>query len=742
MMDAAHKLSADARAGEAPADGPGMEAKRELGPDRIIAELQAKLGRPLRVLHIGNIANNAYNNARIQRRFGIHSDVICYDYYHVMSCPEWEDGSFTGTAEGNFPDWFATSLAGWSRPDWFVQGPVDLCLQYLRARQLNMRLTSRLMKAYLEVNYWRILDDFAALEGRVRPRMPRHMRWTSWLVEALGLHRPIDPDRDRLNALLAEDRRPEPKDREGASLTERAETNGPLAEDRRPEPREGASSTRRVETSGLLRRGRAHIEQTTINLRIRLFHALVMKPLSEERFDAIGVRMWLALRHFRGNSVEQPSVLAGLLEKQLLNGERESKKVFEERLRSKKILQITVLRRRFQAFPKFLQIGFQSIYEITIWIRAFINNIAKDLLEFIGKAPRRRMASLVGGVELHSRFKIFSCRRRQFVEENKDREFSCNLQNYIDFLPLKFFDIIKQYDIVQGYSTDGFIPFMNGFARFAAYEHGTIRDLPWEPSVSGVVCSRVYREAPLVFVTNSDVMTSVDRLGLPPERVVYLPHAFDDSKLRAFRDAHPDLSPPKGPPVFFSPTRHHWKDKSGSWTKGNDVFLRAAGQLSAEGYDFRLVLVEWGKEVPESRELIDSLGLASKVSWVPTMQKRELWAEYCRAHAVIDQFALPALGGVGFETMALGRRLVTALDEEQLTEFFGCCPPCLIAESVGACTDRLREVLLDPEDLAERGAAARQWMMQFHSAERIVSLQAGAYRNLIAAFPDPMTASC
>eukprot|EP01035_Chromulina_nebulosa_P040743 gene40744-biopygen27478 len=28
--------------------------------------------------------------------------------------------------------------------------------------------------------------------------------------------------------------------------------------------------------------------------------------------------------------------------------------------------------------------------------------------------------------------------------------------------------------------------------------------------------------------------------------------------------------------VFFSPTRHHWKDKSGSWTKGNDVFLNAA----------------------------------------------------------------------------------------------------------------------------------------------------------------------
>jgi len=32
--------------------------------------MNARLGRPLRVLHIGNIANNAYNNARIQRQYG------------------------------------------------------------------------------------------------------------------------------------------------------------------------------------------------------------------------------------------------------------------------------------------------------------------------------------------------------------------------------------------------------------------------------------------------------------------------------------------------------------------------------------------------------------------------------------------------------------------------------------------------------------------------------------------------
>src|ERR1700734_3394677 len=89
-----------------------------------IEKFERVRGRPLGVLHIGNIANNAYNNALIQRRFGIEADVICYNYYHVMGCPEWEAASFDGRIDSLFPDWWATELGGWQRPDWFVQGPV------------------------------------------------------------------------------------------------------------------------------------------------------------------------------------------------------------------------------------------------------------------------------------------------------------------------------------------------------------------------------------------------------------------------------------------------------------------------------------------------------------------------------------------------------------------------------------------------------------------------------------------
>jgi hypothetical protein len=113
------------------------------------------------------------------------------------------------------------------------------------------------------------------------------------------------------------------------------------------------------------------------------------------------------------------------------------------------------------------------------------------------------------------------------------------------------------------------------------------------------------------------------------------------------------------------------------------------------------------------------------------MKKRELWEAYCTAHAVADQFMLPALGGVGFETMTLGRRLITAIDETQLSHFFGEPPPCLVASDVEQCAVQLRLVVADPFDEAGRGMAAQQWMCNHHSADRIVDIQARAYQHII-----------
>ena len=91
-------------------------------------------GRPLRVLHVGNIANNAYLNAKFLRRAGVDCHVMSYDYYDVMATPEWE---------GDAP-----------RPLWFAQGPARMCAEYLEALVEGDVVRAQLRKRQLALARW------------------------------------------------------------------------------------------------------------------------------------------------------------------------------------------------------------------------------------------------------------------------------------------------------------------------------------------------------------------------------------------------------------------------------------------------------------------------------------------------------------------------------------------------------------------------------------------------------------
>ncbi len=110
----------------------------QLSPEnqRWLEAFRARHGRAPRILHIGNIANNAYNNAKLLNEAGLDCDVICYDYYHIMGCPEWEDADFSSNYGDQFkPDWVAAGVRDFVRPRWFAQGPVGDCIDYLVARK-------------------------------------------------------------------------------------------------------------------------------------------------------------------------------------------------------------------------------------------------------------------------------------------------------------------------------------------------------------------------------------------------------------------------------------------------------------------------------------------------------------------------------------------------------------------------------------------------------------------------------
>jgi hypothetical protein len=89
----------------------------------------------LTAIHLGNVANNGYLNAKLLNARGWRCEVVSNDYTHVMGCPEWEDADFNAEHLDEFkPDWSSAGLGEFLRPKWFVDGSFDACAARLGSR--------------------------------------------------------------------------------------------------------------------------------------------------------------------------------------------------------------------------------------------------------------------------------------------------------------------------------------------------------------------------------------------------------------------------------------------------------------------------------------------------------------------------------------------------------------------------------------------------------------------------------
>jgi glycosyltransferase involved in cell wall biosynthesis len=294
--------------------------------------------------------------------------------------------------------------------------------------------------------------------------------------------------------------------------------------------------------------------------------------------------------------------------------------------------------------------------------------------------------------------------------------------------------LFRYFDVIQAYSTDGAWPLLAG-QPYIAYEHGTLRAIPFANDLTGRLAATVFLGADHAFVTNLDCMEAAGRLGIPADRFSPLPHALDEKKLIEFRHGHREIRPPDDYVTFFHPARQDWRLADPSMAKGNDRLIRAFARISRTYSSARLVMVAWGRDLEATRDLIKSLGVEAKIQWLDPMRKQDLWSAYLSSHAVLDQFVLPSFGSVTFEALALGCRVVTNLDFEAAERFFSEAPPIYSASSENEIYEMLEHIIIDQNDRGRVGDTAAEWVKRYHSARRIVELQLEIYRK----FPGVMT---
>lgn len=290
-------------------------------------------------------------------------------------------------------------------------------------------------------------------------------------------------------------------------------------------------------------------------------------------------------------------------------------------------------------------------------------------------------------------------------------------------------DLFRRYDVVIGYGPDPVLPFMAQDGPYLAYEHGTLRDIPFEDSDFGRLINAAYANAAAVFVTNTDYLTQARQVAIAPHRIHPVPHAFDERPLLRFAASHPVRRDAQA--LFFAPARQDWVKQYPTMTKNNHFIVHATRRLVDQGFAaFRTIFVEWGVDTAATKALIEELGVGAHFDWIAPVNKRRLWAHYLDAHAVIDQFLLPSISGVSFEALTLGRRVITCDDGTSNRLAFGSQPPLLPARDVDSVFDCMRAVVSDPDDAAGIGRDAAAWAKAFHSGARIVALETPVFEEV------------
>jgi len=460
-----------------------------------------------RVLHIGNIANNAYLNASILNSAGVDCDVLCYEYYHVMACPEWESAVFQPDGVDQFrPRWSEVDVNGFERPRWFVQGPLNTCLDYLIARRSG--------------------ND------------------TDELWQHLARERQDPPD---VNKLVLDHPRPD---------------------------------------SGL--------------------------------------------------------------------------------------------------HPDRLSLAFQADFPLRT-----------------DQLPREELASSLSFSHLY-------------------------------FGRLR--ELLSFYDVVVGYATDGIIPLSVGKRPYFAYEHGTIRTLPFEATPAGRLCALAYSRADVTFITNCDTVTAAEKLKLADYR--FMPHPINENvPIDAEAVAsHQELRDRLGADfVAFHPSRQHWDaERNPNWEKANDIFLEGFARFVKTTRPRAVaVLIEWGQKVEQSKALINRLGIADRIAWVPPQNAAGM-ATYIKSSDVLaDQFFLGAWGSTMPRALYFGTPAMLYVNESTHRWCFPEMPPVVntrTSEEVYAGLCRLLDESYRT-DLTTRG---RAWYDTYHSNRVIAEGFIGAMRDVLA----------
>lgn len=165
--------------------------------------------------------------------------------------------------------------------------------------------------------------------------------------------------------------------------------------------------------------------------------------------------------------------------------------------------------------------------------------------------------------------------------------------------------------------------------------------------------------------------------------------------------------------VFFHPSNLDWgltdNNPNRNSTKGNDRFIRAYIRAIHSGLKAKCIILNRGSDKEEAKELIKRLEADEYFVWKDNMSQDEFMKELQQVDVVVDQFDIGGFGGIALESMAIGKPVITYIQES--------CSNVMYQEKITVLNahseEEIYQILLkcrDRDFLRDTGNKSKSWV--------------------------------
>ena len=627
-------------------------------------------GRALRVLHFGNIANNAYLNAKFLRAIGVDAQVMSTDYDHIMATPEWEEIEITRPyGDDNHPEFSLLDLKTYRRPEWFIRGNIQAC-----AKQAGENATrALLLPAYIDPS----------------PANTEPLAWQQNQIETVAEF--LERASNKTQALIAELARR--SDVQAEALTRNSEELVRQTEAR---------------LSAVLQGLAAQIDSLAGQL------AGLNRPVNPWRRFRPATALWFnRIRELR--LVFLNSVIDGARRIPALRRVYRALRYGEPLIRG-------------HGKPG-LNFGHANSIPLTVRAEASRSGasgsaIPGSLMACAVEKPRLAVQSMSRSVDENPEISRAIADFVSAFPNRPDQLTRGDLAAYVEAAP-NYRKVFEHYDVVQCYGVAPIWGYLAGNRPYIGYEHGTLRVFTMSDDPLHRLTALSYRRVDHTFITNGDCLAYAQAIGVSNYSPMIHPvdvelHRRDLGEPRAVTKKRFEADV-----LLFCPLRHDWE------IKGTDVHLRALPLIRASVPGrVVLLLTDWGLETAASRALLAELGCQDQVVWLPPLSRIPMARLMRAADVVLDQIVLPHFGATAPQALAAETPVISSYRPES-TEWIVSEPaPILPAFSPEQVRDAVLTAL-DPEWRDAFRKRARHWVDTYHHPERLVKEHVRVYRQVL-----------